>query len=174
MNSMKRLFLTIALTCLAALSLMALGLRVRSYWISDGITRVHAEGYFKIRSTEGRIFIQDQLWNNGTRNDPKSFGWVYKTETGLHGYSIVSEKRKQPFGFDIARYTGGRVTLRVLILPYWFIFVITGALPIYCVVRTQHRYRVRRHRLKNNLCISCGYNLTGNISGTCPECGEKI
>lgn len=21
---------------------------------------------------------------------------------------------------------------------------------------------------------SCGYNLTGNLSGTCPECGEKI
>jgi len=23
-------------------------------------------------------------------------------------------------------------------------------------------------------CIRCGYNLTGNISGICPECGEKI
>jgi predicted RNA-binding Zn-ribbon protein involved in translation (DUF1610 family) len=24
------------------------------------------------------------------------------------------------------------------------------------------------------LCATCGYNLTGNVSGTCPECGEKI
>jgi len=24
------------------------------------------------------------------------------------------------------------------------------------------------------LCLSCGYNLTGNVSGRCPECGERI
>jgi len=23
-------------------------------------------------------------------------------------------------------------------------------------------------------CIHCGYDLTGNVSGVCPECGEKI
>jgi hypothetical protein len=23
-------------------------------------------------------------------------------------------------------------------------------------------------------CRKCGYDLTGNISGTCPECGERI
>jgi len=23
-------------------------------------------------------------------------------------------------------------------------------------------------------CRQCGYNLTGNVSGVCPECGEKI
>ena len=23
-------------------------------------------------------------------------------------------------------------------------------------------------------CIACGYNLTGNVSGVCPECGTKI
>ena len=25
-----------------------------------------------------------------------------------------------------------------------------------------------------NVCIECGYNLTGNVSGVCPECGSKI
>jgi predicted RNA-binding Zn-ribbon protein involved in translation (DUF1610 family) len=29
----------------------------------------------------------------------------------------------------------------------------------------------RQHR---NACSSCGYNLTGNTSGVCPECGSKI
>ena len=29
----------------------------------------------------------------------------------------------------------------------------------------------RNGRLRDGLCPSCGYNLTGNISGSCPECG---
>ena len=36
---------------------------------------------------------------------------------------------------------------------------------------------VRRRRLlrvRSNRCIACGYNLTGNVSGVCPECGERI
>jgi hypothetical protein len=33
----------------------------------------------------------------------------------------------------------------------------------------------RRHRRKDRqLCIKCGYNLTGNESGVCPECGSKF
>jgi hypothetical protein len=30
----------------------------------------------------------------------------------------------------------------------------------------------RHRRLKRGLCPTCGYNLTGNITGTCPECGK--
>lgn len=31
-----------------------------------------------------------------------------------------------------------------------------------------------RERLRNGHCVSCGYDLTGNISGVCPECGEPV
>ena len=30
----------------------------------------------------------------------------------------------------------------------------------------------RRRRRRRGLCVRCGYDLTGNQSGTCPECGE--
>ena len=30
----------------------------------------------------------------------------------------------------------------------------------------------RQYRRRKGLCLTCGYNLTGNVSGTCPECGE--
>jgi hypothetical protein len=33
------------------------------------------------------------------------------------------------------------------------------------------RYTMQR---SPNRCNKCGYNLTGNVSGICPECGEKI
>jgi len=33
---------------------------------------------------------------------------------------------------------------------------------------------LRRHRRrKHGLCVKCSYNLTGNVSGACPECGTK-
>ncbi len=31
-----------------------------------------------------------------------------------------------------------------------------------------------RKALLANDCINCGYNLTGNVSGVCPECGENV
>ena len=32
----------------------------------------------------------------------------------------------------------------------------------------------RDHRLPEGHCQSCGYDLTGNTSGVCPECGERM
>ena len=31
-----------------------------------------------------------------------------------------------------------------------------------------------RHRIAVGQCPACGYDLTGNVSGVCPECGRKI
>lgn len=31
-----------------------------------------------------------------------------------------------------------------------------------------------RRRAHTNHCMGCGYNLTGNVSGICPECGETV
>ena len=44
-----------------------------------------------------------------------------------------------------------------------------GALPIVHEVRV-----VRNRRYPNGSCQSCGYNLTGNESGKCPECGTNV
>ena len=32
----------------------------------------------------------------------------------------------------------------------------------------------RMRRLERGLCQSCGYNLTGNTTGVCPECAGKV
>jgi hypothetical protein len=37
------------------------------------------------------------------------------------------------------------------------------------------RERLRRnHRVQHSECAACGYSLTGNRSGVCPECGKSI
>ena len=61
-----------------------------------------------------------------------------------------------------------------LIIPYWlplFLTAIPFLIPLALRVRRTRRLRRRR---KLGLCLACGYNLTGNVSGVCPECGTKI
>ena len=36
------------------------------------------------------------------------------------------------------------------------------------------RDQQRNQRQSRGICVACGYNLTANISGTCPECGRKV
>lgn len=31
-----------------------------------------------------------------------------------------------------------------------------------------------KRRKKGGLCLHCGYNLAGNVSGKCPECGTPV
>jgi hypothetical protein len=41
--------------------------------------------------------------------------------------------------------------------------------------RERRRFATGRvARLARGLCPACSYDLTGNVSGTCPECGERL
>jgi hypothetical protein len=42
------------------------------------------------------------------------------------------------------------------------------------LARLLQRRTIRRQRLRAGLCVECAYNLTGNTSGVCPECGSRI
>ena len=33
---------------------------------------------------------------------------------------------------------------------------------------------IQRYRRRKGLCLKCGYDLQGNVTGICPECGERI
>ena len=57
-------------------------------------------------------------------------------------------------------------------IPLWIIALLLAAYPLYVWARGPHVRR--RHRLKHGLCLECGYDLTGNVSGICPECGTLI
>ena len=57
-------------------------------------------------------------------------------------------------------------------IPYWLLVIFFSAYPIVAFIRRPAR--LRRLRRERGLCQDCGYNLTGNVSGVCPECGEKV
>jgi ribosomal protein L37E len=56
-------------------------------------------------------------------------------------------------------------------IPLWAPLVLFAVYPAIAIVRGPLR---RRHRRKHNQCLHCGYNLTGNVTGICSECGRPI
>lgn len=60
---------------------------------------------------------------------------------------------------------------RALVVPRGFFFLMFGAYPTVALIRGPVRRRRRRRR---GLCTECGYDLTGNESGVCAECGSCI
>ena len=68
-------------------------------------------------------------------------------------------------------YSGGRIQggklAWIVQLPLWIPFLLF-ALP------TALLWYLDRRRYPAGRCQRCGYDLTGNVSGRCPECGTPI
>jgi len=66
-------------------------------------------------------------------------------------------------------FTGERsdYPLTMVMVRYWLLAAVLGLWPLTTLVRL----RIRRRR-RAGTCRGCGYNLTGNVSGVCPECGQ--
>ena len=54
------------------------------------------------------------------------------------------------------------------------LFVVIAGIGWIAAYRRGERRRVQRFREEQGLCLDCGYNLTGNVSAICPECGQPI
>ena len=76
----------------------------------------------------------------------------------------------QPSPPRIFRGQPWRVESSYVRLPVWGIAVLLMIPPI----RDSIRERRRAGRKGRNECLECGYNLTGNVSGLCPECGTAL
>jgi hypothetical protein len=66
---------------------------------------------------------------------------------------------------------GARLLRSTVELPLWPTFVLLACYPTIAFIRGPVR---RWHRRRRGMCAQCGYNLTGNVSGICPECGSPV
>jgi hypothetical protein len=96
--------------------------------------------------------------------------WVFYVDGFLSGERSVTEIQQlwRGFGYDgnVVGIVGNGVAVFV---PHWLFCLIFFSMPSLWVLRWRWARRPAR-----GTCASCGYNLTGNVSGVCPECGKPL
>jgi len=174
-------------------------LRIRSCWRWDAVwveldagwsNEVCSEGgrFVFIRKPEDLLRRVDWLSGAGPLNYPARFA---QDTARVAGFIALRESLDAPTlrmleaiglpasctviscaGFNLRwdRDGVGKTIHLNVIAPYWMILVPLTVLP---TIRGVRRIRWRRRRVAG-LCRQCGYNLTGNTSGVCPECGSPM
>ncbi len=86
-----------------------------------------------------------------------------RTEMAWLGFGLLSTVGTTPAGT-------GLLTHRVS-APIWVPFLLLATYPTVAFIRGPLRLWRRRN---TGHCLRCGYDLTGNESGVCPECGTEV
>ena len=74
------------------------------------------------------------------------------------------------FGWATEIGSGERFWVRPPV-PFWFLGLVVALMLL--TGWSWYRWRVARRHCVGH-CRRCGYNLTGNRSGRCPECGQAV
>ena len=116
-----------------------------------------------VLSAQGHLDINWHTWSGAS---------------GLHFYRASAERWREFEGttdrnWELAGFGYRWVHVRTaddaydIWVPFWSIVMMFLIIPIYGLGRSLMRNGY-------NQCRTCGYDLTGNTSGTCPECGTPV
>jgi len=77
-----------------------------------------------------------------------------------------------PRYLHVRHWDGRHDELRGFSIVFGLIFYV----PVYSLFMWRVKRRAARveFRRKNGICVDCGYDLRGNTTGVCPECGEPV
>ena len=114
-------------------------------------------GEFNHAMLESGAICSDLNWS--VRGSPMARNWHYGRRWRAHSpYWLIQR-------VAVENYVG---EFEILVLPLWIPLVLV-AIPTSLLW-----YRDRRRRIPPGHCSHCGYNLKGNVSGRCSECGRPI
>ena len=101
--------------------------------------------------------LQRRSWAN-----EKTLSWGIQAAP----FDILAYGRKNLLGFSVDSEPG----FFYITAPCWFPVLLTVVCPLVWMIR----HRSKRSELEGARCTKCGYNLSGNTSGVCPECGTRF
>ena len=129
------------------------------------------------RSVEGRVMIYGShgfqvVVDRAKYFDPDTNSNVYRGPRALLAQLRTGPAAGRSFAGIEVYWEPGRVNpqFRAVVIPMVYPLLLTTVAPAAWVVL---RLR-RRNRLQAGNCAHCGYNLRGNQSGRCPECGLVV
>ena len=117
-------------------------------------------------------------YDNSRQVDTEKFGvgsWQGVCVCGIISIGLSRKTLRDWYGFGYGETGWIRlselgaayiVTITLVSVPHWFLTLIFALLPALWLFKWN-----KRRKLGLNACHSCGYDLTGNESGVCPECG---
>src|SRR5262249_38095215 len=130
--------------------------------------------YFREDGT--RVFIANGVcgfgWNMGSAAAVRAYQRSLSRRTGavIHykPWSGSAFLEWRYLGFSMPKIVSRQATPEIRVMsagaPFWLLLVIVAAPTVLLWHRDQ------RHRFAPGHCQNCGYNLTGNETGKCPEC----
>jgi len=98
-------------------------------------------------------------------------GVIYVVHTSPHRRPAFLPYEAALGDFSVKEAVVGRTLGKGVAFPFWFLALLLGTYPAVSWVRGPLRRSRRRRR---GQCIHCCYDLRGNVSGICPECGASI
>lgn len=184
---------------MGVLFLLAVVTGLVGLWSYTGppVIMYHREGSFfeRIDSSGWRLGFRfgefrDIEWRTNALSGYASYHLQWKGRAGQTIPNAVKNFGPLEFGCDsgrqpvyecafevpslsVAEQTRSRLpTIHVWVTtPAWVPCPVFAAYPVWAFVHGPLR---RRRRRAKGLCVRCGYDLTGNVTGVCPECGTAV
>jgi hypothetical protein len=93
-------------------------------------------------------------------------GWP-TSPFGKHGfdYGLIRWVDAEVVRFGTPTQRAGHIYSSTAAVSLWLLFILCALLPL---ANWRRAYQIHRRKTKR-LCLHCGYSLTGNTSGVCPE-----
>jgi len=124
------------------------------YWIQMDLQRFQARALILAADFPPDLARFIRTYNNSPIDHAMSLDEGFRWEIAPRQPGSVGSFRFSCFAF--------RTTALIYLLLLW-----------YCIWSLKTKFSKRRFGTRG-LCAKCGYNLEGNTSGVCPECGTRV
>ena len=181
-------FVRVGLMACSAAALIAIAsLWSRSYSVRDQIDVARVANRaasdelttMEIGSAAGGAFITirrggGQLLRNAVPGD-RTFVWQW--HSGPLTLTALAPRWHlcgfEWYSWNASLLSGSSIWVRTVVIPFWFLAALISVPPVLHLTGTIRRRWVEL-RFRRGHCPRCGYNLTANTTGVCPECGTAV